>query len=485
VFGLIVNYNGLQRLENGMTAVGGGPGSAPAGAGVPPGGATRLSFTGDMPQNSSMAGRMDGNSAGNGMVPPVEGQVPTMEGGPSGQPPGISTDNSGKGGGMMDENGTPGLFRLFGSGLAGQISWLLPFALIGLFAWWRRPGCLSLNGLKEAGLFSERGLTLLAMGLWLLPGLLYFSFTTGFWHTYYLATIAPPLAALVGIGAAGMYATYRSGGVKGWLLVAAVAVTGFTTVLFLYYDAAWAGLLIPVLLTVIIVITFLLAAIKRRNKSGSGNLSRTLAFCAIGILFVAPLVWAFTPLVYGNSGNLPVAGPNLARSGAGMGNGFHEGGTGVSKLAEYLISHKSKETWIVAVASSNSEGANLIIDTGEPVMSLGGFSGSDQILTVNAFQGLVDAGRIRYVLGSASGGGRGMGSGNSAIFSWVSNQCAEVPAADWDGSMVTSDDGAPSFTNSIAQALPGYSNLPGPGPIGPGNQNTLYDCAGYRGQTSP
>ena len=54
---------------------------------------------------------------------------------------------------MMDENGTPGLFRLFGSGLAGQISWLLPFALIGLFAWWRRPGCLSPKWTERGGSF--------------------------------------------------------------------------------------------------------------------------------------------------------------------------------------------------------------------------------------------------------------------------------------------------------------------------------------------
>ena len=386
---------------------------------------------------------------------------------------------------MMEENGTPGIFRLFGAGLAGQISWLLPFALIGLFAWWRCPAHLSLDGFEDAGLFSERGLTLLAMGLWLLPGLLYFSFTTGFWHTYYLATIAPPLAALVGIGAVGMFATYRTGGINGWLLVAAVPVTGLTTILFLYYDAVWSGLLIPAIIIGIIVVTILLAALKHRHGAGTGNLSRILASAGIAILFIAPFVWACTPLVYGNSGILPVAGPNLARSGAGMGNGFNDGGTGVTKLEEYLISYKSKESWIVAVASSNSEGANLIIDTGEPVMSLGGFSGSDQILTVDTFQGLVDAGRIRYVLGSASDDGGGMGSGNSAIFSWVSNQCAEVPAADWGGSTDTSGDGALSSTNSTAPALPAYSNLPGPGPTGPGNQNTLYDCAGYRGQTSP
>ncbi|MDO9325370.1 MAG: glycosyl transferase, partial [Methanoregula sp.] len=396
---------------------------------------------------------------------------------------GTSMTGDAKGGGMMDNSGTPGPFRLFGEGLAGQISWLLPFALIGLIAWYRRPATLSLQGFEEAGLFSERGLTLSAMGFWLLPGLLYFSFTTGFWHTYYLATIAPPLAALVGIGALGLYTTYRSGGIMGWLLVAAVAVTGLCGTLFLYYDAEWSGLLIPILLTGIIVSVILLSALKMRGKTATGSLSKMVACAAIAILFISPVVWAFTPLVYGNDGILPVAGPQLDRGGTGMGGGVNQAGNGASKLTEYLVSHHAGETWLVGVSSANSEGAGIIISTGEPVMSMGGFSGNDQILTTDTLKDLIDTGKIRYFLGSASGGGGGMGSGNTGLFTWICESCAAVPAADWGGTTTVQDAGS-GFGNGTATVPRGSDSLSGR-TTGPGGQDTLYDCAGYRGQTSP
>lgn len=479
VLGLIINYNGLHRLENGQTD-GSGQGGAPMGNGFLPGGPQEARFMGETSQNRTTDRRLNDNSARNSIPPLGHGQFP--EGGPAGAPPGFSMTDDGRGGGMMDENSTPGLFRLFTEGLAGQISWLLPFALVGLFAWWRRPSSLSRKGFEEAGLFSERGFTLIAMGLWLLPGLLYFSFTTGFWHTYYLATIAPPLAALVGIDALGMYEAYRSGGIKGWLLVAVVPVTGLIETLFLYYDVAWSGVLIPVLLTGITVVTILLAFLKMRGAV-TGNLSKTVACAAIAILFIAPVVWACTPLMYGNGGILPVAGPQLDHGGVGIGGGFNGIGDGVSKLADYLVSHRAGETWLVAVPSANNEGAGLIINTGEPVMSMGGFSGSDQILTVDSLKELINAGRIRYFLGSSSGGGGGRGSGNTGLFTWISENCAAVPATDWGGSTTAVQDRESLFVNETVTAPLEFTNLPSRNTGGAGNQNILYDCVGYRGQT--
>ena len=53
-------------------------------------------------------------------------------------------------------------------------------------------------------------------------------------------------------------------------------------------------------------------------------------------------------------------------------------------------------------------GSDLILKTGEPVLTLGGFSGSDPILTVNQFKQLVANGDIRYAMVSG-GTSRGMG----------------------------------------------------------------------------
>jgi 4-amino-4-deoxy-L-arabinose transferase-like glycosyltransferase len=219
-------------------------------------------------------------------------------------------------------------------GLAGQLTWLLPFALIGLLALWRRPASLSAQGLGEVGLSSEKGLTLIAMALWLLPGLAYFSFTTGFWHTYYLATIAPPLAALVGIGAAAMYRHYLAAGAKGWLLVVAVPVTGLVQVMILLYDAEWSGILIPVLLCGTVAATAVLAWARWQKRDEGDGLRKAAALVAIGLLFVAPFVWACTPLLYGDGSTLPTAGPQASRGGPGVGpsNGPPDTGNGLSGL---------------------------------------------------------------------------------------------------------------------------------------------------------
>lgn len=527
VLGLIINYNGLHRLENGGMGMGGSPGGAPAGSGTPPDDQDRTSLRSTMVQNRTADRTGSGNSPPADMMGPPDqqdrsgqGQPPSMANGPFGisggqTPPGGRTG----GGGGMDNSGSPGLFRLFNEGLAGQISWLLPFALIGLLAWWRRPASLTLKGLEDAGLFSERGLTLLAAGLWLLPGLLYFSFTTGFWHTYYIATIAPPLAMLVGISALGLYDAWCSGGGRGWLLVAAVAVTGVIQILFLSYSQPWSNLLMIILLPAIVILSILLAVMTLRYTGETGKRGRAIAAAAIAILFLATTIWAFTPLVYGDGGNLPVAGPRQNRGGGGMANSFSGTGDGTSQLADYLLSHRTGETWIVAVSSSMGEGANLIIRTGKPVMSLGGFSGSDRILTVDSLQALIDQGKIRYFLGSEAGGsGGGMG-GNSELFSWVSEHCAEVPAADWGGSSGdisslntrpvsgnttawvspgsgTSFPGNSSGDSTDQNALPDFGNMtqafPGSGSTTPrgsggpgmGGANTLYDCAGYNGQTT-
>ncbi|MEN6609552.1 MAG: glycosyltransferase family 39 protein, partial [Methanoregulaceae archaeon] len=339
VLGLIVNYNGLHRLESdGMGGMGGssgtgGPGTSATGQhGLEPGsmaaaaGQAGSSFTGpggSQGTSGSTSGTSMGGSGGS------QGGVAS-----SGQGPGLQQASSGimsgssPGGGGMNDGGSPGIFRLFGEGLAGQISWLLAFALIGILAWARKPDVPSLKGLEEAGFMSEKGLTLIAMLLWLIPGLLYFSFTTGFWHTYYIATIAPPIAGLVGIGAAGLYRKYLTGDLASWLLVIALLVTGLLQALFLSYDAEWSGPLVPVIIIGTLLCAGLLAGIRVRRTAVLENHRTHIACIAISILFIAPFVWSCTPLMYGSGNILPTAGPQGSRGGGSM-----PGGSTLSGMA--------------------------------------------------------------------------------------------------------------------------------------------------------
>src|SRR5208337_2021078 len=247
--------------------------------------------------------------------------------------------------------GNPGPLRLFNYNIYIQFGWLLSFALIGLLAWWQQLSSISLAGFRESVLFSEEGLTLLALCLWLLPALLYFSVTMGYWATYYLATIAPPLAGLVGIGAVAMYREYRGDHTTGWLLVMAVLATGLVQGWTIYrifvYDPVQYGSLIAIGMGGSIVCAGILAWLRTKKGPCTNRWGGSVACIAVAVLFVAPGVWSCTPLMTGSTQ-----------------------GSADTQLADFLLYHASDKTYIAAVPYGWDLGATLIIKTGKPVMAL-------------------------------------------------------------------------------------------------------------------
>ncbi|HEX2186415.1 MAG TPA: glycosyltransferase family 39 protein, partial [Chloroflexota bacterium] len=107
------------------------------------------------------------------------------------------------------ELGDPGPLRLLNGRLAGQASWLLPLAVVGLLAagWQKRPR-LPLD---------RRHAALAMWGTWLLTVAAYLSTAAG-GHRYYTVMLAPAMAALVGIGTTALWKDYRSPDRRGWLL---------------------------------------------------------------------------------------------------------------------------------------------------------------------------------------------------------------------------------------------------------------------------
>ena len=102
------------------------------------------------------------------------------------------------GGGMW---GATGWNRLFGSEMGGQISWLLPTALLLLVAglWFGR---------KAVRVDAGRA-ALILWGGWLLVTGAVFSFAKGIIHPYYTVALAPAIGAVIGIGAVGVVAPAR------------------------------------------------------------------------------------------------------------------------------------------------------------------------------------------------------------------------------------------------------------------------------------
>jgi 4-amino-4-deoxy-L-arabinose transferase-like glycosyltransferase len=317
--------------------------------------------------------------------------------------------------------GNPGLLRFFNYELFWQFSWLLLFALIGLLIWWRRLAFLPSVGFRERGLFSEQGLTLLALCLWLLPGLIYFSFISGFLAMYYLATIAPPLAGLVGIGAVAMYREYRSDQAAGWVFVAAVLCTGLMQVWVILhpfiYDPVRFGSLPVVVLSGCILCSGALVWMRVKKMQADGRLSVSVACIAVAILFIAPVAWSSVPLMNGQAQDSV--------------------DTDLAPLASFLHSHDNNRTYIAAVPFNGHMAGTLIIDTGKPVMELGGFLGTDQIITAKKMVRMIHNGTVQYIIGPPGNSHSAQSSdedssGYDAIFLWVSGHCSEVPASAWN-----------------------------------------------------
>ncbi|WP_369218149.1 ArnT family glycosyltransferase, partial [Streptomyces flavofungini] len=105
-------------------------------------------------------------------------------GGPGGGGPG------GGGGGMWGETG---IGRMFNSEVGGQISWLLPAALILLAA--------GLVITRKARRTDTARAAFVAWGGSLLMTAAVFSFMAGIFHQYYTVALAPYVAALIGMGA--------------------------------------------------------------------------------------------------------------------------------------------------------------------------------------------------------------------------------------------------------------------------------------------
>src|SRR5713226_260230 len=174
-------------------------------------------------------------------------------------------------------------------------------------------------------------------------------------------------------------------------------------------------------------------------------------------LMLTPTVWAAIPVIQGTQADLLVAGP-IQRDGFG-GNfgGRRDQNAGVdSALIRYLEANQGNATYLVATPSSMTADG-IILATNKPVMALGGFGGSDPILTTAQLATLIHQGTVRYFLlgsfrdggqpppqfledipeqfrdriGDRSGGGGGFGFGGqqSALTSWVTQHCTVVPAS--------------------------------------------------------
>jgi hypothetical protein len=119
------------------------------------------------------------------------------------------------------------------------------------------------------------------------------------------------------------------------------------------------------------------------------------------------------------------------RGGGGMG-GLLNAATVTDEMKALLEENASSYTWVAAAVGSQSA-SGYQLATGDPVMAVGGFNGSDPSPTLAQFQQYVQDGKIHYFIGGTLGGG-----GNSSGGSNYSSQIAAWVAANYTAKTVGS-----------------------------------------------
>ncbi|MQY35722.1 hypothetical protein SRB17_37110 [Streptomyces sp. RB17] len=425
---------------------------------------------------------------------------------------GDETGSVGGGGGAGGSGrwGATGWDRMVSSEIGGQISWLLPAALILLVA--------GLWATRKLGRTSVTRASFLVWGGSLLITIVVFSYMAGIFHQYYTVALAPYLAAVVGMGAGLLWERRTETWASTTLAASVVAAATWGYVLLNRTSGylPW--------LKWLVLIGGMAAAL---GLIFAGRISRRPALGAAAVGLVAalagPTAYTLSTVDSAHTGSIPTAGPagasmmgfgggrgpgggngggtrggfggampgqqgqggqgqqngngfpggggigggmpgqnqqqgNGSTQGRGQGqgqgqgqngNGFPgagqrgEGGMGgggvggllnganVSSAARQLLEKDAAMyTWVAASIGSQNA-ASYQLATGDPVMAIGGFNGTDPSPTPAQFKKYVTDGKIHYFIagGGMGGGTGGTGSGTSSqITSWVESNFKKVTA---------------------------------------------------------
>ncbi|MFF8321107.1 ArnT family glycosyltransferase [Streptomyces bobili] len=139
--------------------------------------------------------------------------------------------------------------------------------------------------------------------------------------------------------------------------------------------------------------------------------------------------------------------PGGTPTGGGPGGAAMGGGGGAStELLSYLKKNQDGAKWLLAVSSSQSA-AQLILSSGEPVISMWGWSGSDNAMTLARLKELVKNGELHYI--QLGGGGMGGGStATSEVTEWVQKNGTAVKESDYSTSSSTTSDSTSTPTST-------------------------------------
>ncbi|MFE4536671.1 ArnT family glycosyltransferase [Streptomyces scopuliridis] len=223
----------------------------------------------------------------------------------------------GGGGGGFGRGGAAGIGRMFSESIGGQISWLLPAALLLLV--------VGLVVTRRSARTDTARAAFLVWGGSLLVTLAVFSFMAGIFHEYYTVALAPYIAAVIGMGVTVLWEERAR-----ILASAALALAAAGTAVWAYVLLGRTPDYVPWLRWAVLI-GGLLAAV---GLLAVGRLGLPLALAAAGLAVAAslagPLAYTLTTVNTAYRGSIITAGPAVARGG-GFGGGGPRGVVGAAE----------------------------------------------------------------------------------------------------------------------------------------------------------
>ncbi|MFF4349670.1 ArnT family glycosyltransferase [Streptomyces sp. NPDC001530] len=141
---------------------------------------------------------------------------------------------------------------------------------------------------------------------------------------------------------------------------------------------------------------------------------------------------------------------------AGGGGGQMGGGSQVtSDMITYLKKHQDGATWLLAVATDQTA-SSIILESGQPVISMGGWSGSDNAMTLAKLKSLVKSGKLHYIMISSTGGGQGT---DSEIATWVAQHGTAVKSSAYTSSSSSTSTSSSTSSSSSSSSAGGLYRL--------------------------
>ena len=357
--------------------------------------------------------------------------------------------------------GQPGVFRFASLPLVKEVGWLLPLGLFSL-------ALLVVRG-RSAGRrwlpLSRQHRAAVLWGGWLLTGLVFFSLA-GFMHAYYVALLGPPLAVLAGAGMAELWRMVRQQGWVGWIgwllveIVAALTLAAQWGIL-VALSSSPLGWIAPAAIFVVCIGLLALGLWKPHRLAGPW---RGAAFAGVALsLLVLPIAWAFLtaaepqpdvhlPSAYAGDTGFGQMRRALAQRPGGDANPV--------LLVLYLEPHTYDVEYVLAVPDANA-GADFVLATRRPVLYIGGFQGTDPVVSVDELAAMVNAGRLRYVWDA----GDRLHQLKPQIAEWLDESCVVVPASELKAVGVPDLPGSPLYQcgEATASGLDRSSSAPQPG----------------------